>query len=311
MHVQEIVVNSSDAGQRLDTFLASKTSITRSQIQKLIENGSILVNNRIVSQHYRVKINDVITLNVPDKETEGLVPEPIPLEILFKDNYLVVVNKLAGMVVYPSVGHRHGTLMNALSYHCKNLASVGRPLRPGVIHRLDKETSGVIVVALDDKAYYNLVEQFKRRTITRRYIALVYGNIKEDKGEIVLQIGRSESDRKKMSTRVKKGKEAITRWKVLERFGNATLIEARLGTGRTHQIRVHFASTGHPVLGDRTYGKKVELEVKAKKKILFPRQMLHAELLGFIHPATGKYLEFSSSLPEDMTQEIKELRAYI
>jgi len=311
MHVQEIVVNSSDAGQRLDTFLASKTSITRSQIQKLIENGSILVNNRIVSQNYRVKTNDVITLNVPDKETEGLVPEPVPLEILFKDDYLVVVNKPAGMVVYPSVGHRHGTLMNALSYHCKNLASVGRPLRPGVIHRLDKETSGEIVVALNDEAYYNLVEQFKRRTITRRYIALVYGNIKEDKGEIVLQIGRSESDRKKMSTRVKKGKEAITRWKVLERFGNATLIEARLGTGRTHQIRVHFASTGHPVLGDRTYGKKVELEVKAKKKILFPRQMLHAELLGFIHPATGKYLEFSSPLPEDMTQKIKELREYI
>ncbi|MBM4140015.1 MAG: RluA family pseudouridine synthase [Nitrospira sp.] len=311
MHVQEIVVNSSDAGQRLDTFLASKTSITRSQIQKLIENGSILVNNRIVSQNYRVKTNDVITLNVPDKETEGLVPEPVPLEILFKDNYLVVVNKPAGMVMYPSVGHRHGTLMNALSYHCKNLASVGRPLRPGVIHRLDKDTSGVIVVALNDKAYYNLVEQFKHRTITRRYIALVYGNIKEDKGEIVLQIGRSESDRKKMSTRVKKGKEAITRWRVLERFGNATLIEARLGTGRTHQIRVHFASTGHPVLGDRTYGKKVELEVKAKKKILFPRQMLHAELLGFIHPATGKYLEFSSPLPEDMTQKIKELREYI
>jgi 23S rRNA pseudouridine1911/1915/1917 synthase len=309
MHVQEIVVNSSNAGQRLDTFLASKTSITRSQIQKLIENGSVLVNNRIVSQHYRVKINNVITLNVPDKETEGLVPEPIPLEILFKDDYLVVVNKPAGMVVYPSVGHRHGTLMNALSYHCRNLASVGRPLRPGVIHRLDKETSGVIVVALNDEAYYNLVEQFKRRTITRRYSALVYGNLKEDKGEIVLQIGRSESDRKKMSTRARKGKEAITRWKVLERFGNTTLIEARLGTGRTHQIRVHFASTGHPVLGDRTYGKKVELEVKSKKKIVFPRQMLHAELLGFTHPATGKYLEFSSPLPEDMVQKIKELRA--
>lgn len=311
MHVQEIVVNSSNAGQRLDTFLASKTSITRSQLQKLIEDGSVLVNSRIVSQNYRVKTNDVITLTISDKETESLIPEPIPLEILYKDDYLVVVNKPAGMVVYPSAGHNQGTLMNALSHHCKKLASVGRPLRPGVIHRLDKDTSGVMVVALNDEAYYNLVEQFRQRTITRRYIALVYGNLKEDKGEITLQIGRSESDRKKMSTRVKKGKEAITRWKVLERFGNATLIEARLGTGRTHQIRVHFASTGHPVLGDRTYGKKVELEVKAKKKIVFPRQMLHAELLGFIHPATGKYLEFSSPLPEDMTQEIKELRAYI
>ena len=308
MHFQEIVVNISEVGQRLDIFITSKTNITRSQLQKFIEDGSVLVNSRIVSQNYRVKTNDIITLTISDKETESLIPEPIPLEILYKDDYLVVVNKPAGMVVYPSAGHNQGTLMNALSHHCKKLASVGRPLRPGVIHRLDKDTSGVMVVALNDEAYYNLVEQFRQRTITRRYIALVYGNLKEDKGEITLKIGRSQSDRKKMSTRVRKGKEAITRWKALERFSNATLIEAKLGTGRTHQIRVHFASMGYPVLGDRTYGKKVELEVKAKKKILFPRQMLHAELLGFTHPATGKYLEFSSPLPEDMTQKIKELR---
>lgn len=303
-----MVVQKSEVGQRLDIFITSKTNITRSQIQKLIEDGSVLVNGRIVSQNYRVKTNDVITLTISDKETESLIPEPIPLEILYKDDYLVVVNKPAGMVVYPSAGHNQGTLMNALSHHCKKLASVGRPLRPGVIHRLDKDTSGVMVVALNDEAYYNLVEQFRQRTITRRYIALVYGNLKEDKGEITLKIGRSQSERKKMSTRARKGKEAITRWKALERFSNATLIEAKLGTGRTHQIRVHFASTGHPVLGDRIYGKKVELEVKAKKKILFPRQMLHAELLGFTHPATDKYLEFSSPLPEDMTQKIKELR---
>ncbi|MCX5720061.1 MAG: RluA family pseudouridine synthase [Nitrospirae bacterium] len=308
MDLQEMVVQKSEVGQRLDIFITSKTNITRSQIQKLIEDGSVLVNSRIVSQNYRVKTNDVITLTISDKETESLIPEPIPLEILYKDDYLVVVNKPAGMVVYPSAGHNQGTLMNALSHHCKKLASVGRPLRPGVIHRLDKDTSGVMVVALNDEAYYNLVEQFRQRTITRRYIALVYGNLKEDKGEITLKIGRSQSDRKKMSTRVRKGKEAITRWKALERFSNATLIEAKLGTGRTHQIRVHFASMGHPVLGDRTYGKKVELEVKAKKKILFPRQMLHAELLGFTHPATNKYLEFSSPPPEDMTQKIKELR---
>ena len=304
-----MVVQKSEVGQRLDIFITSKTSITRSQIQKLIEDGSVLVNSRIVSQNYRVKTNDVITLTISGKETESLIPEPIPLEILYKDDYLVVVNKPAGMVVYPSAGHNQGTLMNALSHHCKKLASVGRPLRPGVIHRLDKDTSGVMVVALNDEAYYNLVEQFRQRTITRRYIALVYGNLKEDKGEIALQIGRSESDRKKMSTRVRKGKEAITRWKVLERFGSATLIEAKLGTGRTHQIRVHFASTAHPVLGDRTYGKKVELEIKSKKKIVFPRQMLHAELLGFTHPATGKYLEFSIPLPEDIAQKIKELRS--
>jgi 23S rRNA pseudouridine1911/1915/1917 synthase len=307
MEIKDVVVQISEEGQRLDTFLAKKIKITRSQIQKLIEKSNVLVNQRPASQSYKVKTEDVITLKIPGKDTEGLVPEPIPVEILYKDNHIVVVNKPAGMVVHPAVGHNRGTLMNALLYHCKRLATVGGPLRPGVVHRLDKDTSGVMVVALADAAYYNLVEQFKRKTINRRYIALVYGDLKKDTSEIVLSIGRSKSDRKKMSTRVKKGKEAVTRWRVLERFGNATLIEVRLGTGRTHQIRVHFASIGHPVLGDRVYGKKIEVEVKAKKKISFPRQMLHAELLGFAHPVTGKYLEFSVSLPEDMSEKLKEL----
>jgi len=185
---------------------------------------------------------------------------------------------------------------------------VGGPLRPGVVHRLDKDTSGLMVVALDDAAYYSLADQFKQRTINRRYIALIYGNLKEDTGEIALRISRSESDRKKMSTSVRRGKEAVTRWKVLKRFNHAALIEAKLGTGRTHQIRVHFASVGHPVLGDRTYGKKVEVEVKAQKKIMFLRQMLHAERLGFSHPITSKHLEFSSPLPEDMAEKIEELQ---
>jgi 23S rRNA pseudouridine1911/1915/1917 synthase len=167
-----------------------------------------------------------------------------------------------------------------------------------------------MVIALNDKVYYNLVEQFREKTINKKYIALVYKNLTADEGEISLRIGRSLSDRKKMSTRVKKGKEAFTIWRVLERFGNATLIEVKLKTGRTHQIRVHFASMGHPVLGDKTYGKKVEIEIKGRKKISFPRQMLHAELLGFIHPVTGKYLEFSASVPEDMSEKIKELRYF-
>ncbi len=301
-------VQISEAGERIDTFLAKKTGITRSQIQRLITTGNVLVNNKEVSQNYRLKSKDLISINIPDKKNEGLIPEPIPIEILYKEEHLVVVNKPAGMVVYPAAGHAHGTLMNALSYHCKKLITVGVPLRPGVVHRLDKDTSGVMVIALNDEAYYNLIEQFKHRTINRKYIALVYGNLKKDEGEIALRIGRSESDRKKMSTRMRKGKEAVTRWKVLKRFGNATLVEARLGTGRTHQIRVHFASIGHPVLGDRTYGKKVKIEVKAKKNILFPRQMLHAELLGFTHPATGEYLEFLSLIPEDMAEGIKDLR---
>jgi 23S rRNA pseudouridine1911/1915/1917 synthase len=306
MQVKNIVVQISEAGKRIDIFLAKRTGITRSQIQRLITQGNVLINSKDVSQNYRLKSKDLISINIPDKETEGLIPEPIPIEILYKDEHLVAVNKPAGMVVYPAAGHAHGTLMNALSYHCK-LTTVGVPLRPGVVHRLDKDTSGVMVIALNDKAYYNLIEQFKHRTINRKYIALVYGNLREDEGEIALKIGRSESDRKKMSTRVRKGKEAVTRWKVLKRFGNATLVEARLGTGRTHQIRVHFASIGHPLLGDRTYGKKVELEAKTKKIILFPRQMLHAELLGFTHPATGAYLEFSSPVPEDMAGRINDL----
>ncbi len=202
----------------------------------------------------------------PIREEEGLIPEPIPVEILYKNGHVIVVNKPPGMVVYPAAGHSRGTLMNALAYHCENLAAVGGPLRPGVVHRLDKDTSGVMVMALSDRAYYDLTSQFKERTINRRYKALIYGNLKEDEGEISLRIGRSSSDRKKMSTRGKTGKEAHTRWKVLKRFGSSTLIEVKLGTGRTHQIRVHFASIGHPVLGDGTYGKKVELDVSARQR---------------------------------------------
>jgi 23S rRNA pseudouridine1911/1915/1917 synthase len=308
MHSKDIVVQISEAGQRLDTFLAKRTGITRSQIQRLIEKGNVLVCGKAVSQHYRVKAKDLISLDIPEEKIEGLIPEPIPVEILYKDNHIVVVNKPAGMVVYPSAGHSHETLMNALLYHCRKLATVGGPLRPGVVHRLDKDTSGVMVIALNDESYYNLVEQFKHRTIKKKYIALIYGNLIEDQGEITLMVGRSESDRKKMSTRVRRGREAVTKWSVIERFRNATLIEVRLRTGRTHQIRVHFASIGHPVLGDRMYGKKVEVECKGKKKILFPRQMLHAELLGFTHLATGEHLEFSATAPEDMAEKIKELR---
>jgi len=309
MPQEKIDVQPEETGERIDTFLARKIGITRSQIQKLIDEGNVLVNEKPVSQNYRVKTKDLINIRLIEKKNEELIPENIPLAILYKDNHLVVVNKPPGMVVYPAAGHGHGTLMNALSFSCGHLASVGGPLRPGVVHRLDKDTSGVMVVALDDSTYYSLAEQFKERSINRRYCSLVYGDLKENEGRIALKIGRSESDRKKMSTRSKRGKEAVTQWTVIKRFGNATLIRVKLGTGRTHQIRVHFASVGYPVLGDRTYGKKTELEIKGKRKILFPRQMLHAELLGFTHPVTGQYMEFSSPLPEDMQQKIEELQA--
>ena len=308
MSIRNIIVEPSEGGERIDIFLAGKTGITRSQIQKLIEQGNVFVNDKSVNQNYRIRTNDLISLNIPEKPDEGLIPENIPIDILYKDEHLIVVNKPAGMVVYPAAGHSQATLMNALAYHCDKLAAIGGPLRPGVVHRLDKDTSGLMVVALDDAAYYNLADQFKQRTINRRYLALIYGNFKEDAGEIALMIGRSESDRKKMSTSVRRGKEAVTRWKVLKRFNHAALIEAKLGTGRTHQIRVHFASIGHPVLGDKTYGKKVEVEVKAQKKIMFPRQMLHAERLDFIHPITGEHLGFSSPLPEDMAEKLEQLK---
>jgi 23S rRNA pseudouridine1911/1915/1917 synthase len=211
------------------------------------------------------------------------------------------------MVVYPSAGHSGGTLMNAVAFHSPKLASVGGPLRPGIVHRLDKDTSGVMIIALDDKAYYDLIEQFKERSIYRKYLAIVYGDMKNNSGEISLKIGRSESDRKKMSTKVRKGKEAVTKWVVVERYKFATLIEAKLGTGRTHQIRVHFAAIGHPVMGDTTYGKKTVLNL-GNRKITFPRQMLHAEILGFVHPSTRQYLEFRRELPDDMRDKIRGLR---
>ncbi len=308
MNFKNIIVELSESGERIDTFLAKKTGITRSQIQKLIEIGNILANNRPTSQSYKTKCGDIITITTPQEKTEELIPEPITLDVLYEDDHLIVINKPAGMVVYPAAGHNHSTLMNALAYHCRKLAMVGAPLRPGVVHRLDKDTSGVMVIALNDKAYYSLAEQFRQRKINRKYLALIYGDLKGERDEIKSLIGRSVSDRKRMSTRVKRGKEAVTHWSVIKRFGIATLIEARLGTGRTHQIRVHFASIGHPVLGDKIYGKKVVLKVNAKKKILFPRQMLHAELLGFVHPVTDRYIEFTSALPLDMREKINELQ---
>lgn len=302
--IREIIIH--EYGERIDIDLSKKTGITRSRIQKLIRDGNVVVNGKVVKPNYRLKRGDRITINLPTKEPENLVPEPLPLNILYKDDYIVVVNKPSNMVVYPAPGHRKGTLMNALAYHVGRLATVGGPLRPGVVHRLDKDTSGVMVVAIDDTAYYDLVEQFRKRSITRRYLALIYGSLKDNEGEIVKPIGRSKRERKKMTTSLKKGKEAVTRWKVLKRFKDATLIEVRLGTGRTHQIRVHFSSIGHPVLGDRTYGRKTVLLI-GKKKIIFHRQMLHAESLGFRHPITGDPLEFSSTLPEDMEEAIRLL----
>lgn len=303
----EFQIDDKDTGKRIDVVSSEMSGISRSQIQHLIEKGLLTVNTQRIRANYRAKPGDRISIQIQDEE-QKLLKEDLPVEVLYKDDFLIVLDKPAGMVVYPAAGHPVGTLMNAVAYKSGKLASVGGPLRPGVVHRLDKETSGVMVVALDDTAYYGLSEQFRTRTIDRKYIALVYGSLRDESGQISLRIGRSESDRKKMSTRIKRGKEALTSWKVIERFSSATLIEAKLGTGRTHQIRVHLASLGHPVLGDRTYGKKMQLEV-GRKKVVFPRQMLHAEILGFIHPVKGQYMKFASELPQDMRKIIEVLRS--
>ena len=299
-------VDADDSSKRLDIYISEKTALTRSQAQKLIKDGLVVVCGKSQSPSYKVKTSDQIEVRKPKESNEKLIPQDIPLRILFMDDYLAIVDKPAGMVVYPAAGHSSGTLMNALAHYSPKLATVGGALRPGVVHRLDKDTSGVMVVALDDCAYYNLIEQFRKRTISRKYIAIVSGSLKEDSGEISLSIGRSQTDRKKMSTRTRRGKEAVTRWKVLKRLNKATMIEARLGTGRTHQIRVHFAAIGHPVLGDTTYGKKTDVEINGGKMHI-ARQMLHAETLGLTHPHTGEHIEYSSQLPYDMLACIEKL----
>ncbi len=302
--INVLTVSLDNNAKRLDIFIAESIGITRSQVQKLIKERLVSVNGKFEAPGYRVRLSDTIEISILKQCGEALLPEKLPLKIFFMDDYLAVVDKPAGMVVYPSAGHAGGTLMNAVAYYAPKLASIGGALRPGVVHRLDKDTSGVMVVALDDAAYYDLIEQFKKRTIHRKYVALVSGRLKDDSGEIKLKIGRSDTDRKKMSTRTRCGKEAMTRWTVLKRLHQATLIEARLGTGRTHQIRVHFAAIGHPVLGDSTYGKINSVELQAKK-VFIPRQMLHAETLGFTHPYTQQFLEFSSPVPDDIKECIE------
>ena len=301
--------------RRLDILVAERAGITRSQAKKLIELGKVLVNGcapakagEKLKPGKETGKNMVVEVEMPESRPEGLPPEPYPLHIPYMDDYLAVVDKPAGMCVYPGAGHPGGTLLNVLFHHTGKLAGIGGPLRPGVVHRLDKDTSGLMVVALEDSAYYGLLEQFKTRSIKRRYQALVWGAPKEDEGSITLAIGRSGTDRKKMSTRTRRGKAAVTMWKVLRRFSrNASLIQATLGTGRTHQIRVHFASIGHPVLGDRTYGRKTSIELGGGAKIPVPRQMLHAKTLGFVHPVTGEHLEFESPLPADMLEVLEKL----
>jgi|Deesub1362A_J573_1020465.scaffolds.fasta_scaffold02127_2 23S rRNA pseudouridine1911/1915/1917 synthase len=299
-------VSAHEEGQRLDVFLSEKTELTRSKIQNLLRDGHILVNNRKEKQGYRVRRGDIIECHIPEPEPQILIPEDIPIDIVWEDSHVIVVDKPPGLVVHPAPGHTRGTLINALLFRCNRLASVGMPLRPGIVHRLDKDTSGLIVVAKDDQAYYGLVDQFKNKEVEKEYKVLVFGNLKDESGEIRSMIGRAIHNRKKMSTKTRCGREAVTRYRIVKRLPQATLVDVVLFTGRTHQIRVHFSSIGHPVLGDRTYGRKSQITIN-KETIRFPRQMLHACRLAFIHPISGERLEFRSDLPPDMEEAVQRL----
>ncbi len=289
------IIEKEDASKRLDVFLSEKIEdATRSYIKTLIDDGKITVNLAKVKAGYKLKIGDSIDVEIVEKKPENIVAEDIPLDIVYEDDDIIIVNKPKGMVVHPANGNYTGTMVNSLmNSHKDNLSSINGVIRPGIVHRIDKDTSGILVVAKNDNAHKKLSEQFKVHSIKRKYIALVKGIIKEDKLTIDRPIGRSIKDRKKMAVTEKNSRRAITHISVLKRFysSNVTLIEAELETGRTHQIRVHMAYLHHPLVGDEVYGKK-------DSKFKVNGQMLHAKYLGFIHPTSGKFVEFDSPLPE-------------
>lgn len=298
----EFTVKQEQTAVRLDRYLAERLpGLSRSYIQKLIHDGNVAVNQKQVKSNYKTSSGDVIVITVPEPEEPDILPEDIPLDILYEDEDILVVNKPKGMVVHPAPGHYSGTLVNAAMYHCKeHLSGINGILRPGIVHRIDRNTTGSLLICKNDKAHRILAEQLKEHSITRRYHAIIYGNLKENDGTVVAAIGRHPADRKKMSTKAPNGRRAVTHYKVLERFGNFTYIECRLETGRTHQIRVHMASIGHPILGDDVYG-------PAKCPYKLNGQTLHAKLLGIRHPSSGEYMEFDAPLPEYFQNLLKEL----
>lgn len=296
-------VEKEHAGIRIDRYLSDNLEeISRSYLQKLLKEKHITVNEKEIKANYKVQEGDVVSVSVPEPEEPDILPEEIPLDILYEDDSLMVVNKPKNMVVHPSAGHLSGTLVNAVLFHCKgNLSGINGIMRPGIVHRIDKDTTGALLICKTDTCHRILAEQLKVHSITRKYRAVVQGNLKDDEGTIEGPIGRHATDRKKMAINYKNGKEAITHYRVLERFGNATYIECQLETGRTHQIRVHMASIGHPLLGDTTYG-------SSKNPYHLQGQALHAMVLGFLHPVTNTYMEFTAPLPEYFLKLLEKLR---
>ena len=294
----------SGAGQRIDKYLSEQLAdLTRSYLQKLLKDGGVTVNGKTVKSNYKLSENDQIFLELPDAVEPEIEAEPMDLDILYEDKDIILVNKPKGMVVHPAAGHYTGTLVNGLMYHCKDeLSGINGVMRPGIVHRIDMDTTGVLIVCKNDKAHNAIAEQLKVHSITRKYYAIVHGVIKEDDGTVNAPIGRHPVDRKKMSINEKNGKEAVTHYHVLKRFRRFTYVECQLETGRTHQIRVHMASIGHPLVGDEVYGPK-----KCPFKGL-QGQTLHARTLGIIHPSTGEYLEVNAPLPEYFIELLDRLR---
>jgi len=303
---QSITVGEDGSGQRVDAFLAAAIpDLTRAAVQRLIEGGLVLLDGAVPKASLKLRAGDSLTVEIPSPEPAAALPEDIPLEILYEDGDLVVINKPAGMVVHPGAGNSGGTLVNALLGHCSDLSGIGGELRPGIVHRIDKDTSGILVVAKSDAAHQGLAKQFSEHTVKRIYLALVFGTMKSDTGRIEGTIGRHPVDRKKMSGTARHGKHAVTHWRVIGRYPGVSLLRLRLETGRTHQIRVHLSESGHPLLGDPVYcssGRLTNLKDIGLRSLIkgLGRQALHAKTLGFIHPVSGQYMEFDSELPPDM-----------
>ena len=291
---------------RLDIYLSGKNpDLSRSQVKKLVDEGNVLVNNIKTKVSHRLRIGDVVSLRKKEPKADRALPQNIPLAIVYEDPHLIVVDKPAGLVVHPAMGTDQGTMVNALLFHCRDLSGIGGVLRPGIVHRLDKNTSGLLVAAKSDEAHWELSRQFKQHEVHKVYKALVYGNPKEDEGLIDEPVGRHPTDRKKMSTRSRRGKDAVTQWRVLERYGVVTLLEVTIKTGRTHQIRVHLTAASYPVVGDSIYGSPKRANavdnpiLRAKLKSM-KRQALHAAEIGFVHPVTHQDMLFSSPMPDDI-----------
>ncbi len=291
-------------GLRIDKLLSTEfPEYSRSYIQKLLDDNDILVNHNNIKSNYKVRLNDLIELNIPEPELLEIVPENIPIDIVYEDDHIIIVDKPKGMVVHPAPGHTSGTLVNALMYHCKdNLSTINGVIRPGIVHRIDMDTTGLLLICKTDEAHRVMSDKFKVHDINRVYTAICYNHFNDDEGTIDKPIARAKNDRKKMAIDMTNGREAITHYKVIEQLKyNFSLIECRLETGRTHQIRVHMAHINHPLLGDEVYGPK-------SKPFKTQGQTLHAGILGFVHPITNEYVEFKSELPDYFTDILKRLR---